>query len=116
MRTKQSAVNVERDQSCVKDEGRKRSHLKLLTRAGGDGDEKRQTREASATRRECDGSKIEHEIEEIEQSRVRHEGNAREVEDFARKREKKVSNIRKNSFQSLAVEESFKGCKKTRKR
>lgn len=34
MRTKESAVNVERDQSCVKDEGRKSSHLKLLTRAG----------------------------------------------------------------------------------
>jgi hypothetical protein len=60
--------------------------------------------------------KIEQEIEEIEQSRGRHEGNAREVEDFARKREKKVSNIRKNSWQNLAVEESFKGCKKTRKR
>jgi hypothetical protein len=34
MRTKKSAVNVERDQSCVKDEGRKSSYLKLLTRAG----------------------------------------------------------------------------------
>jgi hypothetical protein len=34
IRTKQAAVNVERDQSCVKDEGRKSSYLKLLTRAG----------------------------------------------------------------------------------
>ncbi len=109
MRTKQAAVNVERDQSCVKDEGRKSSHLKLLTRAGETATRKRQTREASVTRRECDGKKIE---QEIEQSRGRHEGNAREVEDFASKREKKVSNIRKN----LAVEESLKGCKKTRKR
>lgn len=84
-------------------------YLKLLTRAGETATRKRQTLEASATRRECDGKKIE---QEIEQSRGRHEGNAREVEDFASKREKKVSNIRKK----LAVEESFKGCKKTRKR
>jgi hypothetical protein len=79
---------VERDQSCVKDEGRKSSYLKLLLPGQSRRRRKRQTREASATRRECDRKKIEQEIEEIEQSRGRYEGNAREVEDFARKREK----------------------------
>ncbi len=50
MRTKESAVNVERDQSCVKDEGRKSSYLKLLlTRA-----------EETATRRDKRARRVRH--------------------------------------------------------
>jgi hypothetical protein len=44
MRTKQAAVNVERDQSCVKDEGRKSSIPEAADPGRGDGRRERDKR------------------------------------------------------------------------